>query len=72
MKVGRNWAPDGLEVTAAVRETVPVNPPVGVKVTVETLSVVAPGSRETVLPVIAKPGAAGFVTVTELDPVLLL
>lgn len=54
LKVGMSCAPDGLEVIAAVRVTLPVNPPVGVTVMVEVLPVVAPGSTVTDEPMTVK------------------
>jgi len=47
LSVGRFTAPVGLEVTAAVNATLPVNPKLGVTVTVEALPVVVPGETET-------------------------
>ena len=41
--VGVSVAPAGDLVTATSRATLPVNPPEGVRVTVEVLAVVAPG-----------------------------
>ena len=51
LKVGGYWAPVGLEVTAAVRVTLPVKPPDGVRVIVAVLPDVAPGVMETAVPV---------------------
>jgi hypothetical protein len=63
LSVGASAAPEGLEVTAAVNATLPVNPPLGVTVITEVFPVVAPGARETDVPVKAK--VAGIaVTVT--------
>jgi hypothetical protein len=70
LSVGRSWTPAGLEVTAAVRATLPVKPPPGVTVIVEALPMVAPGLTDTALPPRVKLGVA--VTVTELVPVAVL
>ena len=43
LNVGGFWAPAGLDVTAAVRATLPVKPPLGVNVIVEVFAEVAPG-----------------------------
>jgi hypothetical protein len=43
LKVGGSAAPAGLVASAAVRVTLPVNPPLGVTVIVAVLPVVAPG-----------------------------
>ncbi len=56
LRVGASCAPLGAEVMAAESETLPVNPLLGVTVTVEVLPVVAPGDTETAVPVIVKPG----------------
>jgi len=42
LRVGGYWAPAGLEVTAAVRATLPVKPPAGVTVIVYVFPLVAP------------------------------
>ena len=42
LRVGGTTAPLGLVVTTAVRATLPVKPPVGVRVIVEVFPVVAP------------------------------
>ena len=72
LKVGRSWAPAGLEVTRAVRVTLPVKPPAGVKVMVEVFPVAAPGATETAVPLTAKLGLTAVMTVTEFDAVALL
>jgi hypothetical protein len=72
LKVGRYWAPVGLEVTAAVSVTLPVKPPAGVTVIVEVFPVVAPGATVTAVPLIVKLGFTTVVTVTVVDPVALL
>ena len=54
-KVGRSWAPAGLEVTVAVSPTLPVKPPAGVKVMVEVFPVVAPGATVTAVPETVNP-----------------
>jgi len=67
LNVGRSWAPDGLDVIAAVSVTLPVKPPLGVTVIVEVLPVVAPGLTDTVVPATVKVGGAATVTVTAGD-----
>jgi hypothetical protein len=69
LNVGGSWAPVGLDVTAAVSATLPVNPPLGVTVMVDVLPVVAPGLNVTAEPVIATLGGIAAVTITELVPV---
>jgi hypothetical protein len=61
LNVGKSWAPVGVEVTAAVRATMPVKPPDGVTEMVDELAVVAPGRTVTAVPLTAKvpPLAAG-------------
>ena len=54
LNVGRSWAPVGVEVTAAVITTLPVNPPEGVTVIVEVFPVVAPGKTVTAVPLTMK------------------
>jgi hypothetical protein len=71
LSVGGSEAPEGLEVMLAVSETLPVNPPAGVTVTVEVFEVVAPGATDTVVPVTVKVGGAA-VTVTDALPVALV
>jgi hypothetical protein len=71
LKVGRSKAPEGLEVTTAVRATLPVNPPAGVTVIVEVLLVVAPGATVTAVPLTVKLGFTATVTVTGAWPVAL-
>ena len=66
LKVGKWTAPTGLLVMAAVKVTVPVNPPVGARVTVEVLFVVAPGTIVTGVLVRVSPGGAAAVTATEV------
>jgi hypothetical protein len=65
LKVGGYWAPDGLEVMAAVSATLPMKPPAGVTVIVEVFPVVAPGATVTAVLVKAN---EGLVTVTEAVP----
>jgi hypothetical protein len=60
---GKLCAFAGLPVMAADSATLPVKPPLGVTVTVEVLSVIAPGATTTGVPEIVKPGSR-FVTVT--------
>jgi hypothetical protein len=69
LNVGAFWTPVGLEVIAAVRAMLPVKPPLGVAVMEEVFPVVAPALSVTAEPVIAKLGATGAVTTTELVPV---
>jgi hypothetical protein len=72
LNMGRNWAPAGLDVTAAVSVTLPMKPPIGVTVMVEVFPVVAPGLTDTAVPVIVKLGVCAAVTATELVPVAVL
>jgi predicted component of type VI protein secretion system len=72
LKVGRSWAPAGLEVTVAVSATLPVKPPAGVSVMVDAFAAVAPGVTETAVPLTVKLALTVEVTVTELDPDALL
>jgi hypothetical protein len=67
LKVGGSWAAVGLDVIVAVRATLPVNPPLGVMVTVEVFPVVAPAATVTLVPLTEKPGGA-CVTLTSADP----
>jgi hypothetical protein len=71
LNVGGSVALVGLEVTAAVSVTLPVKPPLGVRVIVEVLPVVAPGLTDTAVVVTVKLGG-GAVTVTEPLPVAAL
>lgn len=48
--------PDGPEVIAAVNATLPVNPPIGVRVIEELFPEIAPAVTVTGAPVMAKPG----------------
>lgn len=64
LKVGGSWAPAGPEVTAAVRVTVPVKPPEGVTVTVETFPVVAPAVSVTGVPSVVNEAGVTAVTIT--------
>jgi hypothetical protein len=50
LKVGGSVAPDGLDATAAVRVTLPVNSPLGITVMVVVLPVVAPGELMVMAP----------------------
>lgn len=72
LKVGGYWAPDGLEVTAAVSVTLPVNPPLGVTEIVEVFPMVAPGATETAVPLTVKLELTVVGTVTEFDPAAVL
>ena len=69
LKVGGYWAPEGLEVMAAVSVTLPVKSPAGVTVIVEVFAVVAPGATVTAVPLKAN---EGLVTVTGAVPEALL
>ena len=66
LKVGASAAPLGLVARAAVRVTLPVNPPLGVTVMVVVLLVVAPGELMVIAPPLlsVKLGAMYAVTVT--------
>jgi hypothetical protein len=59
LRVGGYWAPDGLPVIAAVSATLPVKPPLGVRVIVEVFPVVAPGRTVTAVPPTVKLGGRG-------------
>jgi hypothetical protein len=72
LNVGECWAPVGLEVTVAVRATLPVKPPDGVTVIVDAFAVVAPDFTVTAVPLTAKLGFTGVVTVTEAEPVVAM
>jgi hypothetical protein len=54
LKLGGYWAPAGLDVMAAVNDTLPVKPPAGVTVMVEVFPVVAPGATEAAVPLSEK------------------
>jgi hypothetical protein len=69
LKVGASTAPVGLDVSAAVRATLPVKPPAGVTLMVDVFAVVAPGATDTAVPVMAK---VGGMTVTAAVPVAAL
>ena len=56
LRVGRSCAPAGLEVTAAVSATLPVNPPAGLTVIVEVFPEVAPAFTVTAVPRMLIPG----------------
>jgi hypothetical protein len=60
-RVGEYCAPDGLDVTEAVSTTLPVNPPAGVRVTVDVFAVVAPGLIVTLAPLTAKLGTGRLI-----------
>ena len=72
LKVGGYWAPDGLDVRAAVNATLPVKPPAGVTVMVDVFPVVAPGVTVTAVPLKANEGFTAAVTVTVVVPEALL
>lgn len=59
LNVGASTAPAGLVVRAAVRVTLPVNPPLGVIVIVVVLPVVAPGELMVIAPLLATAKLAG-------------
>ena len=66
--VGGLMAPVGLDVTATVSTTLPVNPLLGVMVTVEALPVVAPAPTDTAEPATVNAGftPTGFTVTTDL------
>ena len=68
LSVGGFAAPAGLDVTTAVRATVPVNPPAGLTLIVDWFPEVAPAATETAVPEIA----IGRATLTVPAPVALL
>lgn len=57
MNVGRSCAPVGLLVSAAVKATLPVKPPLGVTVTVAVFPVVARGATASDVAAMANAGA---------------
>ena len=61
LKVGRDTAPDGLLVRAALSVTMPVKPFAGVTMIVAVLPVTAPGAIVTAMPLMEKEGEAGVV-----------
>jgi hypothetical protein len=65
LTVGGYWAPAGLDVTFALRETLPVNPPCGVTVIVDMFPVVIPGELMVTFaaPTVKEAGTAVIVTV---------
>jgi hypothetical protein len=65
LRVGALAAPAGELVIAAVRATLPVNPPLGVTVMVDVFTVVAPATTVTPVPESIRPGVDA-VTVTEM------
>jgi hypothetical protein len=72
LKVGGSTAPAGLEVRAAVKVTVPVNPPAGATLMVDVLFVVPPGAVIVTLEdVIAKLGGMA-ITVTIAEAVVVV
>ena len=72
LNVGRYCAPDGLEVTVPVSAMLPVNPPVGVRVTTDVFPVVAPRETVTAVPLTVKFGFTAVVIVTGAVPVFAL
>lgn len=69
LKVGGSTAPAGLEVSAATKLTVPVNPPAGVTVIVNVLPVVPPGAAMVTLEEVIAKLAGMAVTVTAPEAV---
>ena len=61
LKTGRFCAPAGLEVMAAVKDTMPVKPPAGVTEMTDEFPAVAPRAKVTVVPLSVK---MGIVTVS--------
>jgi hypothetical protein len=61
LKVGGATTPLGLVVTTAARVTLPVKPPVGVRVIVEVLPAVAPGATLTAVPLTVKLGGGRLI-----------
>ena len=55
-------------VTEQLRLTMPVNPPVGVRVMAEVFPVVAPRTTVIAAPLMVKPGEMGVVTMTDVVP----
>jgi hypothetical protein len=72
LKVGRYWAPAGLEVTTGVSAMLPVKPPVGVTVIVEEFPELAPRVTVTVVPLIVKLGAGRLMVYVALATALLV
>ena len=60
LKVGGSMAPSGLEVTAAVRLTFPVKPPLGITLIVVVFPVVAPGELIVIAPLLVKAKVGGM------------
>ena len=61
LKLRGTTAPLGLVVMAAVRTTLPVKPPFGVRVIVDVLPVVAPAAMLTGVPVTVKLGGGRLI-----------
>jgi hypothetical protein len=59
LKVGGLAAPFGLEASAAVNVTLPMNPPLGVTVIVDVLPVVAPGELMAMAPPLVRANETG-------------
>ena len=68
LKVGGYSVPAGLEVTTAVRATLPVKPPAGVTVIEDVFPEVAPFAIVTAVPLIVKLELTAVVTVTKAVP----
>ena len=68
LNVGGSTAPAGELVTAAVKLTLPVKPPVGVTVMVDALFVVAPGTTVRLVPVRPIIGFGTGLTITGSEP----
>jgi hypothetical protein len=68
VSVGVSMAPAGLALTTALSATLPVNPPLGVRVIVEKLPTVPPGAIVTADPEIVRPGGWMAVTTTGSEP----
>ena len=64
LKVGGYCAPAGLDVTEAVRATLPVKPPAGVMVMVEAFPIIPPGAMIMAVPVTEN---VGGIALTAMD-----
>ena len=62
LNAGAATALAGLDVTTAVRLTLPAKPPIGVSVIVDVFPVVAPGATVTAVPVTVKLCAGKLIT----------
>lgn len=61
---GRSCAPDGLDVTAQLKLTLPVSPPEGVTVSVVVLPLVAPGANVNDVGLVLRAKFGGVVVIT--------